>query len=78
MSVANWKIIYRNYTNEELVTERARLKSESESILLSQATGAKSQQRSITTIEERLRALTEIQDENRGLSNMEPTYVDFS
>jgi hypothetical protein len=78
MSVANWKVIYRDYTAEELAAEESMLKEEVKSMYLAQSTGRKSFSRSITAPEERLRALTEIKRENRGDNYLEDSYVDFS
>ena len=77
MSVANWKVIYREYTSEELDTELATLKTEAKNMYLSQSVGSKSYQRSITSVEERLRALMEIKRENNNTDYLEPTYADF-
>lgn len=78
MATTNWKIIYRDYTDEELTAEREFLKKESQNIFLSQAVGSKNYQRSITTIEERLRAIAEIQRERSNRDYLESSYVDFS
>jgi ribosomal protein L31E len=78
MSVANWKVIYRDYSSQELDTEEARLKIEAENVFLAQSVGGKSYQRSITSVEEKLRAISEIRREQSGNSYTEPTYVDFS
>lgn len=78
MATTNWKIIYRDYTDEELTAEREFLKKESQNIFLSQAVGSKNYQRSITTIEERLRAIAEIQRERGNRDYLESSYVDFS
>jgi hypothetical protein len=78
MPTYNWKIIYRDYTSEELVAEKDFLKKESQNIFLSQAVGSKNYQRSITTIEERLRAITEILRERGNKDYQESSYVDFS
>ncbi len=76
MSVANWKVIYRDYTSEELDEELATLKKEAKNMYLAQSVGNKSYQRSITSVEERLRAIMEIRRES-GDSYNDPTYVDF-
>jgi ribosomal protein L31E len=78
MSVANWKVIYRDYSSQELDAEEARLKIEAENVFLAQSVGGKSYQRSITSVEEKLRAIAEIRREQAGNSYTEPTYVDFS
>jgi hypothetical protein len=77
MATYNWKIIYRDYTAAELAEEKAFLRKESRSIYLSQAVGSKNYQRSITTIEERLRAIAEIERENGNRDYLETSYVDF-
>lgn len=78
MSVANWKVIYRDYTAEELAAEESMLKDEVKSMYLAQSTGRKSFSRSITAPEERLRALSEIKREKNGCDYLQDTYVDFS
>lgn len=78
MSVANWKVIYRDFTGTELDDEEAFFKKEARNIYLSQAVGSKNYQRSITTIEERLRAIKEIRRERGGKDYYEETYADFS
>ena len=78
MATTNWKIIYRDYTDEDLTAEFDFLKKESQNIFLSQAVGSKNYQRSITTIEERLRAVSEIRRERSGRDYQESSYVDFS
>tara|TARA_A100001037_G_C15046397_1_gene587964 strand:+ start:799 stop:1044 length:246 start_codon:yes stop_codon:yes gene_type:complete len=78
MSVANWKIIYRDYSEEEIEKELATQKEEAKNMYLAQSVGGKSYQRSITSVEERLRALAEVRRERSGNDYLEPTYVDFS
>ena len=78
MSVANWKVIYRDFTSQELTEERASLLKESKNLYLAQSIGGKSYQRSITGVEERLRALAEIKREQAGASYNDPSFVDFS
>ena len=78
MPAYNWKIIYRDYSEEQLVAEKVFLIKESQNIFLSQAVGSKNYQRSITTIEERLRAVTEIERERSNRDYQESSYVDFS
>ena len=78
MSVANWKVIYRDFTGTELDEEETFFKKESRNIYLSQAVGSKNYQRSITTIEERLRAIKEIRREQGNKDYHEDTYTDFS
>lgn len=78
MATNNWKVIYRDYTAEELAEEKTFLRKESRNIYLSQAVGSKNYQRSITTIEERLRAITEIERERGNKDYLESSYVDFS
>jgi hypothetical protein len=78
MSVANWKVIYRDFSSQELTDERFSLLKESKNLYLAQSVGGKSYQRSITSVEERLRALAEIKRENSGADYLEPTFVDFS
>ena len=78
MSVANWKVIYRDYSSQELDAEEARLKVEAENVFLAQSVGGKSYQRSITSVEEKLRAIAEIRREQAGNGYNEATYVDFS
>lgn len=78
MSVANWKVIYRDYSSQELDAEEARLKVEAENVFLAQSVGGKSYQRSITSVEEKLRAISEIRREQSGNNYNEATYVDFS
>ena len=78
MATYNWKVIYRDYTGEELAEEKTFLRKESRNIYLSQAVGSKNYQRSVTTIEERLRAIAEIERETVGRDYLESSYVDFS
>ena len=78
MSVANWKVIYRDYSGQELIDEKANLRKEASNLYLAQSVGGKSYQRSITSVEERLRALAEITREQTGKDYLEDTYVDFS
>lgn len=78
MSTANWKVIYRDYSADELNEEETFFKNESRNIYLSQAVGSKNYQRSITTIEERLRAIKEIRREISNKDYYEDTYADFS
>ena len=78
MSVSNWKVIYRDYSATELDEEEAFFKTESRNIYLSQAVGSKNYQRSITTIEERLRAIKEIRREKSNNDYYDDTYADFS
>jgi len=78
MSVNDWRIAYRMYSSQELDEERARLKEEAKNALLSQSAGSRSYTRSVTQINQQLRALAEVVDENNGVSNMASTYVDFS
>lgn len=78
MSVANWKVIYRDYGSQELTEELDRIKLEARNLYLAQSVGGKSYQRSITSVEERLRAITEIKRENSGKDYLEDSYVDFS
>ena len=77
MSVANWKVIYRDYTSQELKMESDLIKKEASNLYLAQSVGGKSYQRSITSVEERLRAIAEIKREKNGNSYNEDTYVDF-
>jgi hypothetical protein len=77
MSVANWKVIYRDYTSQELIDERKSLMLETKNLYLAQSVGGKSYQRSITSVEERLRALSEIKRESSGRDYLESTYTDF-
>jgi hypothetical protein len=77
MSVANWKIIYRDYNSQELKMESDSLKKEASNLYLAQSVGGKSYQRSITSVEERLRAIAEIKREKSGKSYNEDTYADF-
>jgi len=77
MSVANWKVIYRDYTSEEIAEELATLKKEAKNMYLAQSVGNKSYQRSITSVEERLRAIAEIKREQGGNSYNDSYYVDF-
>lgn len=78
MSTANWKVIYRDYDKTQLDAEEARLKKEAENLYLAQSTGRRSYQRSITSVEERLRAIAEIRREQSGRDYYQSTYVDFS
>lgn len=78
MTIANWKIIYREYSGTSLLEEKQFLQKESRNIYLSQAVGSKNYQRSITTIEERLRAIAEVERERAGKDYLESTYTDFS
>ena len=78
MSVANWKVIYRDYTGQEQIDEKTRLRGEANNLYLAQSVGGKSYQRSITSVEERLRALAEVTRENNGKDYLEDTYTDFS
>jgi hypothetical protein len=78
MSVANWKVIYRDYSSQELIDERKTLMLETKNLYLAQSVGGKSYQRSITSVEERLRALSEINREKSGRSYQEDTYTDFN
>ena len=78
MATYNWKVIYRDYTGEELAEEKTFLRKESRNIYLSQAVGSKNYQRSVTTIEERLRAIAEIEREQANRDYLESSYVDFS
>lgn len=78
MPTYNWKIIYRDYSDVQLTAEKDFLIKESQNIFLSQAVGSKNYQRSITTIEERLRAVTEIERERSNRDYQESSYVDFS
>ena len=78
MSVANWKVIYRDYSSQELDDELASMKLEAKNMYLAQSVGGKSYQRSITSVEERLRAIMEIKREVAGNDYNDPTYVDFS
>lgn len=77
MAVANWKIIYRDYNSQELKMESDNLKKEAGNLYLAQSVGGKSYQRSITSVEERLRALAEIKREKAGGAYNENTYADF-
>lgn len=77
MAIANWKIIYRDYNSQELKTESDNLKKEAGNLYLAQSVGGKSYQRSITSVEERLRALAEIRREKSGNSYNTETYTDF-
>ena len=78
MAVSNWKVIYRDFTAVELDEEEIFFKKEARNIYLSQAVGSKNYQRSITTIEERLRAIKEIRRERGNQDYYEETYTDFS
>jgi 5'-deoxynucleotidase YfbR-like HD superfamily hydrolase len=78
MAVSNWKVIYRDFTAVELDEEEVFFKKEARNIYLSQAVGSKNYQRSITTIEERLRAIKEIRREQGNQDYYEETYTDFS
>ena len=77
MSIANWKVIYRDYASQERKEEKESLRLEAKNLYLAQSVGGKSYQRSITSVEERLRALAEIERESSGRGYLEETYVDF-
>jgi hypothetical protein len=78
MSVANWKVIYRDYESQELDDELASMKLEAKNMYLAQSVGGKSYQRSITSVEERLRAIMEIRREQGGDDYNETSHADFS
>lgn len=57
---ANWEAIYRSYTDEELIEERAKLKKQLDSPYVSQSNGSKSYQRDVLMLQGKFKACVSV------------------
>jgi hypothetical protein len=79
MSAADWKVIYRGYSGEELDAEMASLRKSLAGGFVSQGSGSVSHTRDTTELRDRLKAATEVKNERSASSGVpRSAQADFS